>query len=220
MKNVHLLPTDNYKQDYTLQSGEVVEVVKLKQLIVNKETGELSVNKNPQWSASCDTDVLVPHNIYITNDEEIKEGDWFIANNGVHKCIRVDNNTSCPFITLNSKKEEIGHFKTWRTRIILTTDKNLIKDGVQAIDDEFLEWFVKNQSCERVKVVDDVECMPMPNIHINKHIYRIIIPKEEPKQETLEEAAEKFRSENPGTIHWIKGSKSAMNKRDLLRYGL
>ena len=89
--------------------------------------------------------------LFIISDEEIKEGDWFIANNGVHKCIRVDNNTSCPFITLNSKEEEIGHFKTWRTKIILTTDQDLIKDGIQAIDDEFLEWFVKNPSCKEVE---------------------------------------------------------------------
>jgi hypothetical protein len=29
-------------------------------------------------------------------------------------------------------------------KIILTTDLDLIKDGVQSIDNEFLEWFVKN----------------------------------------------------------------------------
>jgi hypothetical protein len=36
--------------------------------------------------------------------------------------------------------------------ILLSTDELLIKDGVQAIDDEFLEWFVKNPSCEKVEV--------------------------------------------------------------------
>jgi hypothetical protein len=34
----------------------------------------------------------------------------------------------------------------------LTTDQNLIK-RVQAINDEFLEWFVKNPSCEEVEVL-------------------------------------------------------------------
>lgn len=117
-------------------------------------------------------------NIYITSDEEIKEGDWFIANNGVHQCIRVDENTSCPFIILNSKGEEIGHFKTWKTKIILTTDQDLVKDGVQAIDDEFLEWFVKNPSCDKVEVVLDEDI----NFDNNEWIdsYHIIIPKEEP----------------------------------------
>ena len=34
MKNIHLIPTDNYKTDYNLQSGEVIQVVRLGQLIV------------------------------------------------------------------------------------------------------------------------------------------------------------------------------------------
>lgn len=44
-------------------------------------------------------------------------------------------------------KTEFGYKK-----IILTTDQDLIKDGVQAIDDEFLEWFVANPSCKFVEV--------------------------------------------------------------------
>jgi hypothetical protein len=35
-------------------------------------------------------------------------------------------------------------------KIILTTDLDLIKDGVQSIDNEFLEWFVKNQVVMRL----------------------------------------------------------------------
>ena len=38
------------------------------------------------------------------------------------------------------------------TKIILTIDTDLIKDGVQETPDEFLEWFVKNPSCEEVDV--------------------------------------------------------------------
>jgi hypothetical protein len=67
-------------------------------------------------------------------------------------------------------------------KIILSTDPTLIADGVQAIDDEFLEWFVKNPSCEEVEVEKDQ--------YIDKTIsdtevftdYKIIIPQEEPKQ--------------------------------------
>ena len=36
--------------------------------------------------------------------------------------------------------------------ILLSTDTELQKNGIQAIDDEFLEWFVKNPSCEWVEV--------------------------------------------------------------------
>jgi len=73
--------------------------------------------------------------------------------------------------------------------ILLSTDTELQKDGIQAIDDTFLEWLVKNPSCESV----EVETTRERNGYHSKHKkrYKIIIPKE-PKQETLEEAAEKF----------------------------
>ncbi len=79
-------------------------------------------------------------NIYITSDEEIKEGDWYIHNQKgtglrVQQCI----NTNLP---MDSKK------------ITLTTDQDLIKDGIQPISDEFLQWFVNNSSCEKVEVVE------------------------------------------------------------------
>jgi hypothetical protein len=57
-------------------------------------------------------------------------------------------------------------------KIIITDNKDLIAQGVQAIDNEFLEWFVKNPSCERVEYVGD-DCY-----------YEIIIPQEEHKQES------------------------------------
>jgi len=171
MKNIHLLPTENYKQDYTLQSGEVVKVVRLGQLILNKETNELSVNKNPQWAASCDTDVLVPHHIYITSDEEIKEDDW---------CYHIDGEYDFPvqikslsllrispdvlIRTSNSSQLAGGKYIKFvescdiskLKKIILTTDGELIDNGVQDINvkdtsNEFLEWFVKNPSCKFVE---------------------------------------------------------------------
>jgi hypothetical protein len=150
-------------------------------------------------------------NIYITNSEEIKEGDW---------CLDIKRN-----IIFQSKRTEIGtskkipiiictyegcYVKEDCKKIILTTDQYLIKDGVQAIDDEFLEWFVKNPSCEYA----EVKRIFLGNsfVHIGKtpskkeklrgcydngeqivgkwkelFTYEIIIPKEEPKQETLEE---------------------------------
>ena len=57
----------------------------------------------------------------IVDDSEIKEGDWFFANQGLRKCIRVDDKTSCPYITLNEKGEEIGHFHTWRGTVTHST---------------------------------------------------------------------------------------------------
>jgi hypothetical protein len=112
----------------------------------------------------------INQHIYITNDEPIKEGDWHLN-----------------IVTNKISKYNIGLLNPNRSnykKIILTTDQDLINDGVQSIDDTFLEWFVKNPSCERVEVEPDYD-------EIRGDYYKIIIPQEEPKQETLEEAAEK-----------------------------
>jgi hypothetical protein len=103
--------------------------------------------------------IELPLNIYITSDEEIKEGDWCIDDEGIVKCTA-----------------HAGAMNHYYTKIILTTDQDLIKDGVQAIDDEFLEWFVKNPSCEMV------DLYRVLNTDFS-YKFRIIIPKEEPKQE-------------------------------------
>jgi hypothetical protein len=108
-------------------------------------------------------------NIYITSDEDIEIGKYYLCKLSMKpkKCIGDEY-----FNNIDEKK------------IILTTDQSLIEDGIQAIDDEFLEWFVKNPSCERVEV--------KPLLSNNGRVfygYIIIIPQEEPKQETLEEAA-------------------------------
>jgi hypothetical protein len=167
--------------------------------------GEFGLAKGFQYG----TDVIVNQNIYITDDSEIKEGYYIdLADNSI----------------LKASKEDLKSFKSYDKlqfkKIILTTDQDLIKDGVQSIDDEFLEWFVNNPSCERVEVERILQKRwgnvweDLPNQEkgkeidgIYRHIYKIIIPKEEvllqssidgepiwgeaPKQETLEEFAKK-----------------------------
>ena len=150
--------------------------------------------------------------LFITSDEEIKEGDKWIYNihwnepqkRGENWLLKILNESSNTF------------------KIILSTDQDLINDGVQSIDDEFLEWFVKNPSCEEVETIivstwcnDGKVCVcnvpKFCNEKRNDFKYKIIIPKEEqkelrrklftliksleqeePKEETLEEAAEKW----------------------------
>jgi hypothetical protein len=111
--------------------------------------------------------------VYITSDEEIKEGDW---------CYQVELNDGkidkCYDVTLYHTWTNNGVDKKIKyKKIILTTDQDLINDGVQAIDDTFLEWFVKNPSCEEV----EIELFPK----FSNNLYGIIIPQEEPKQEPL-----------------------------------
>lgn len=105
----------------------------------------------------------INNNIYITSDEEIKDGDWVklfikhIDKEWIHKITKED-------LLLYTDFNNEG------AKIILTTDVDLIKDGVQAIDDEFLEWYVQNPSCEYVdqKLVWVAQKF--------NSIYKIIIP--------------------------------------------
>lgn len=82
-------------------------------------------------------------NLYIVSDEEIKEGDWFIANQAPRKCIRIDSNTSCPYITLQ-KDEEIGHFKTWHNIVIASTNPSLnLPQPSQSFIDKYISEYNK-----------------------------------------------------------------------------
>ena len=141
--------------------------------------------------------------LFITSEEEIKEGDW-LFDLDIIRIVKADN-----LKVLTSKAIGCWYYK----KIILTTDQDLINDGVQAIDDEFLEWFVKNPNCEEVEVKIDcdicaLECTTnkCPNL-----FYKIIILKEEPKQETLEEAAERLYPISKGGSMWMP-SKDDCNK--------
>ena len=124
MKSIHILPTDKFQNI------------------------KLSLFENKLYLGDIASTAL-PQHIYITSDEEIKEGDWVICLENIFKneIFKVDSdvpNKSCN-VTLEFAKKYL-------TKIILTTDTDLIKDGVQEIPDEFLEWFVKNPNCEEVEV--------------------------------------------------------------------
>jgi hypothetical protein len=133
-------------------------------------------------------------NIYITSDEYIGLS-YYLDGNLVRKGVIDD--------------KDYWEARQDYKKIILTTDQDLIKDGVQAIDDEFLEWFVKNQSCEEVRTIK------IPYFDESGYSHLLIIPKEETKQETLEEAAErhvninvaKYASKLMYKEHFIEGAK-------------
>ena len=111
-------------------------------------------------------------NIHITSDDEIKEGveQWYL-----------DKFLNKP---MNSGGAQYGENQNV---IILTTDQDLIKDGVQPIPDEFLEWFVDNPSCKSVEVDRDEREVGnhLGGVVIEYGDYKIIIPQEEPKDVVL-----------------------------------
>ena len=160
MKNIHVLPTDKPSRLSILNSGKL--------------------NFGAEAMSSSNSKLQY---IYITSDEKIKEGDWVIQVNFEKTNIQLVQCVT-EFQTKMANDKD-GSFT--KNKIILTTDQDLIADGIQAIDDEFLEWFVKNPSCEFVGVTLHEVSFVVPY-----NIYKIIIPQEEPKQETLEEAAKNY----------------------------
>ncbi len=167
MKNLFLLPTD-----------------KPSRLIKSQDNDFVYLNINaPNWfEINLKT---TKQNIYITNSKEIKEGDWFYE--PINESI----------LKYDSKSNKLikAVFSGFCNKIILTTDQDLIKDGVQKIDDDFLEWFVKNPSCEFVEVINDTytvgEMSKLP-LGTRNHKYKLIIPKEEPKIKSFENAKSFF----------------------------
>jgi hypothetical protein len=115
--------------------------------------------------------ISINQNIYITSNEEIEVGDWVI------EFQKNDNIGEVHFIN-----GEYVIARDIQKKIILTTDFTLSPD-VHKIPDEFLEWFVKNPSCEEVEV-NSIETNPdYKSNWENRFTYKIIIPKEEPKQD-------------------------------------
>ena len=88
-----------------------------------------------------------------------------------------------PFQGSNDHDISRKSFNDGFKKIILTTDPKLISDGVDAIDDTFLEWFIKNPTCAFVEceLVED-----LLGVIVNKEnlinqepaffSYKIIIP--------------------------------------------
>jgi hypothetical protein len=128
--------------------------------------------------------------IYITSDEEIKDirphkGKWHLEKENI----------------LNKFPDYLTDLSECKL-VIMTTDQDLIKDGVQAIDDEFLEWFVKNPSCEYVEVLFSYKSVNELPISY----YRIVIPKKEPKQERIGDFIKRESTSVNESMGIIKGA--------------
>jgi hypothetical protein len=133
------------------------------------QPSRLWINNLLQGKLELSKETLIGSNtaqhMYITSDEEIRKNDYYIHNNRIGQSA--------------AGEQEKGDYKNCK-KIILTTDSTLIAEGVQSIDDEFLEWFVKNPSCGFIKVTK--------LDYLTNRQYRIYnLPQEEPKQEKEEE---------------------------------
>ena len=170
MKNIYLLSTDKPSRLVKIYND------------VNRETFTLKLNVEVNDSFKEYV------NVYITSDEEIKEGDVAKIPCGVGKVKELTwkfGNDNPSYIVEDifiyklryGQKEGELQINSFRyedvKKIILTTDHDLIKDGVQSIDDDFLEWFVKNPNCNFVRAIK------VPYFDESSYSYVLIIPIEE-----------------------------------------
>jgi hypothetical protein len=190
MKNIHILPTDKPSNLW---------------LMHNKSQGLMLLKTASLLDG-------IPQHIYITSDEEIKDGDWCINIGRLNETIIFPDK----IIGKADYTADVLIGSNWR-KIILTTNPTLIKDGVQSIDDEFLEWFVNNPSCEKVEVdlvsVNEFGSeITVGGYGLDKFIYKIIIPQEEPKQETLKQVAKRL-SKDAYKKHSVKDATFSLDEQ-------
>ena len=158
MKIIHVIPTDKPSRLHlwTDENGSKLALCDL----------EYSHTRNTQ-------------NIYITSNEEIKPNVYALINKVLCKTELLEGKIVSRQLVGGATMDIC---KSEYLEIILTTDQDLIKYGVQAIDDVFLEWFVKNPSCECVEVKSWIKTYEDGST-FDRMDYEIIIPKEEHKQE-------------------------------------
>ena len=186
MNTIHLLPTD--------KPSRLCYVICTEKSTLTLFEDEMEKDKR-----------FFPQHIYITSNEEIKEGDWTFDGKKPYKWTSGDVEDCLYNLGANKYKG--------CKKIILTTDPQLIADGVQAIDDDFLHWFVKNPSCKDV----DTSWYTVSD----KRVYKIIIPKEESKQDIIQsnEDAEIFIENiiNPAEPNEaLKKAKQRYSKQETL----
>ena len=151
MKNLYLLPTDSSRLHLAYDNEWYIS---------NEAFSQLDTCNYKSFS------------IYITSDEKIRKGDWYL-NPKTNKVAKL-----------------INHYGYSSKKVILTTDLDLIIDGVQAIPNEFLEWFTKNSSCKAVEVIKEYKdgygnwykYQDDFTFTVSQLRFKIIIPKEEPKE--------------------------------------
>ena len=135
MRNIFLIPTEQ-ESWICLKDGK----------LVNANDGGCMLGYDPpRW--------LTQH-LYITLSEKINVGDWFYVlgytEGCIQKCFEADEKT----INGMFSEDHYGNrvFREQAVKVILTTDPNLIENGIQEVPNYFLEWLCNNQTFEYVEV--------------------------------------------------------------------
>ena len=157
MRNIHTIATDKPSRLYYNNNDKMLQFCEL-----CKESTPLKENRN----------------IYIISDDKIVEGDYGL---GFALGIRGTGRGHFVFKQDGTNVGKVTAICDGSKKIIITTDEELISEGVQKIDDYFLQWFIVNSSCEIVEL-EKTKRRFVHNVGgITGHVdnYKIIIPSEE-----------------------------------------
>ena len=132
-----------------------------KETILHYDHTGLFLSLNYQLSNTINS-IVQGRNIYITSDTaDIYDNDYIITKDG--RLVQVS-------FLLSSDLDGAS-------KVILTTDTDLLKDNIQKINSKFLVWFVKNPNCEYVQVEINYKKFKKGNITLS-NCYELIIPNE------------------------------------------
>jgi hypothetical protein len=134
-RNIFLLPAEN-KSSIGFRDGSLI--YRIDPPICRSDPFGNYGNADPQY-------------VYIVNNEKIKERDWFLVQHNIEGEILSDKMILCKAdhnFMVNFYMETLG--SVWY-KVILTNDEFLITDGIQEINDNFLESYVKNPT-EKIEI--------------------------------------------------------------------
>lgn len=91
--------------------------------------------------------------------------------------------------------------RQWK-KIVLTTDPDLIAERVKSAGDEFLDWFVRNPSCEEVEV-EESTLLNTSRTYLGVDKYKINIPKDDEWLSPMQKLKLKREHHNPTRVETI-----------------
>jgi hypothetical protein len=174
-KNIWLRPTEQPSdlllciKDYTEHIGTPAEG--------SDKKGNLRLG----FGKSANRGFYQPQYVYVTSNENPRDGDW---------CLDIYTKAIFKIGPWLSKGQTTLLNAT--RKIALTTEPDLIKEGVQPIEEGFLKWLEKNPKHKEIEVAY-VYCKEgvgkvISNMRRGKSdSYLIILPNEEPKCKTVKE---------------------------------
>jgi hypothetical protein len=125
------------------------------------------------------------YHIYITNEENPKINDWLI---NIFSPSTANDLIKCNENIINTIQ------RAFFNKIIFTTDKDLINDGIQSIDYDFLKFYINNIGYVFVKIERGYESskgfvIDNSSVETNDLTYKIISPNKKIKHKYIGECS-------------------------------